>query len=440
MPLTTFGNDGVQPPKAPLRRLHILVITICILVTFLDGFDLQLISFVAPAIARELQIEKEMFGLIFSAGVVGMLIGMIGQGPLSDRFGRKPLVLSSIVIFGIATLGCAAAHTAPAFLILRLLGGIGMGAVVPNIFALAIEIAPTHARSRIVVLLGVGVPIGGLIAGLLSSGLLPVLGWHMLFVIGGVLPLLLIPLVAFSLPESPMFLTDRAERLTGPARKRDLDAVQALVRRGWSRPEMANVPVVRQGVAALFSTDLRRNTLLIWLITAGNMVIYYSLLSWLPLILTAGGTDESKAALSGTMLNFGAVVGSFPLAWAADRFHTSKVLASVLFVGIGVFVAAGLLLDGPLTIFLGICALCGVVAGGGNLVLNSVVGQIYPTTVRATGIGLAGMAGRVGAIAGPSLCGLLLANGLPGGALLASFALPALISAVACMMLRLRNN
>lgn len=435
---TAFEQDGGPPQKAALRQLHMLVVLICVLVTFLDGFDLQLISFVAPAIARELQIEKDVFGLIFSAGVVGMLVGMIAQGPISDRVGRKPLVLASLGIFGVATLACAMAHNATAFLVLRFFGGVGMGAVVPNVFALSVEIAPARARSRIVVLLGVGVPIGGLIAGLLSSWLLPVLGWRMLFVIGGVLPLLLSPVIMFWLPESPMFLTDRAQRKAGAARQQDLDAVDLLIRRGWSRPEAVSTPFDRQGIGALFSADLRRNTLLIWLITAGNMVIYYSLLSWLPLILTAKGTAESSAALSGTMLNFGAVVGSFPLAWAADRFHTSKVLASVLFVGVGIFFASGLLLDGDFKVFLTMCALCGVVAGGGNLVLNAVVGQIYPTALRATGIGLAGVAGRVGAIVGPSICGFLLAGGLSGSGLLALFALPALSSGFGCMMLRLR--
>lgn len=436
MSFTAVLEETQPAVPSRLRMLHVVVVFVCVLVAFLDGFDVQLISFMAPAISRELQIEKDLFGLIFSAGIGGMLVGMVGQGPLSDRFGRKPMALISIALFGICTLACGIAGSTTELLVLRFLGGLGMGAIMPNVFALVIEIAPAHLRSRMVVILGAGVPIGGLIASALSAWLLPHIGWRALFFIGGILPLMLFPVLMMFLPESPLFLRERVKRRTEAGQKKDQEKIDALIKRGWEPVETPGTSVAAQGVSGLFSADLRRNTLLLWLIAAVNMVIFYSLLSWLPMILTSSGTAENLAALSGAMLNLGAVVGSFPLGWLADRLGAAKVLSSVLLAGAGIFLVAGLMLGGPYGIFLMICVLCGVVAGGGNLVLNAFVGQIYPTAVRATGIGFAGVAGRAGAIAGPAICGFLLAAGVREGWLLALFAGPAVIGALACLKLR----
>lgn len=428
--------DDEQRAVPRLRKLHVTVLFVCVLVAFLDGFDVQLISFMAPAISRELHVEKDLFGLIFSAGIAGMLVGMVGQGPLSDRFGRKPMALGCIALFGICTLACGIVGSTTELLALRFLGGLGMGAIMPNVFALVIEIAPAHWRSRMVVILGAGVPIGGLVASAFSAWLLPHIGWRALFIIGGILPLMLFPILLIFLPESPLFLRERAARRTEAGRLKDRENIEALVRRGWGAVETAGPSVAVPGVSGLFTADLRRNTLLLWLIAAINMVIFYSLLSWLPMILVSSGTAENLAALSGAMLNLGAIVGSFPLGWLADRLGAAKTLSSVLLAGACIFFLAGAMLGGSYGVFLAICMLCGGVAGGGNLVLNAFVGQIYPTAVRATGIGFAGVAGRAGAIAGPAICGFLLAAGVREAWLLALFAGPALIGALACLKLR----
>ncbi|WP_337187959.1 MFS transporter [Phenylobacterium sp.] len=435
MPLTLL-HDAAEPAPTPLRPLHLLVVSVCMLVAFLDGFDVQMIAFMAPAIGREWQVEKEVFGLIFSSGIAGMLVGMVGQGPLSDRFGRKPMTLICVATFGLCTLACAAAHSTTELLLLRFVGGVGMGAVLPNVIVLVSEFAPAHLRSRMVVVLGAGVPIGGLVAGAISAWLLPVTGWRPLFVVGGVAPLLMLPVLALWLPESPLFLMDRAKRRVGPGRDSDERRIAALVQRGWRAPPAAEPAVAAQGVAALLGPAFRRSTLLLWLICAANMVLFYSMLSWMPLILTSAGTPESLAALSGAMLNFGVIVGSFPLGWAADRFGMGKVLPVTYVIGAGLFAATGALLGAPFAVVLVLCALLGCVSGGSQLLLNAFAGGLYPTAMRATGIGFAATAGRGGAIAGPALCGFLLAGGLPEGALLALLATPALIAALACAGLR----
>lgn len=436
MPLTLVDDTAEPASPTPLRPLHLLVLSVCMLVAFLDGFDVQMIAFMAPAIGREWQVEKEVFGLIFSSGIAGMLVGMVGQGPWSDRFGRKPMTLICTALFGLCTLGCAAARSTTELLLLRFLGGVGMGAVLPNVIVLVSEFAPVHLRSRMVVVLGAGVPIGGLVAGAISAWLLPVTGWRPLFVVGGVAPLAMLPILGLWLPESPLFLLDRAKRRAGPAREKDDRRIAALVQRGWRLPAAAEPAPVTQGVAALLGPAFRRSTLLLWVICAANMVLFYSMLSWMPLILTSTGTPESLAALSGAMLNFGVIVGSFPLGWAADRFGMGRVLPVTYVIGAGLFAATGALLSAPFAIVLVLCALLGCVSGGSQLLMNAFAGGLYPTAMRATGIGFAATAGRGGAIAGPALCGFLLAGGVPEGALLALLATPALAAALACARLR----
>lgn len=436
MPLTLVYDADPPTARTPLRPLHLLVVTVCMLVAFLDGFDVQMIAFMAPAIGREWQVEAEVFGLIFSSGIAGMLVGMVGQGPLSDRFGRKPITLICVALFGLCTLACAAAHSTTELLVWRFLGGVGMGAVLPNVIVLVSEFAPAHLRSRMVVVLGAGVPIGGLVAGAISAWLLPVTGWRPLFVVGGVAPLLMLPVLALWLPESPLFLLDRAKRRFGAARDRDEGRIATLTQRGWSPPATAEPPVASQGVAALLHPAFRQSTLLLWLICAANMVLFYSMLSWMPLLLTSSGTAESLAALSGAMLNFGVIVGSFPLGWAADRFGMGKVLPLIYVIGAGLFAATGTLLEAPIAVVLILCALLGCVSGGSQLLLNAFAGALYPTAMRATGIGFAATAGRGGAIAGPALCGFLLAAGVGEGALLALLGAPAMTAALACARLR----
>ncbi|WP_374469612.1 MFS transporter [Phenylobacterium sp.] len=437
MTATPLDGPAASAPPARLRTLHVVVLVVCTLVAFLDGFDVQMISFLAPAIAREWQAPKEVFGLIFSSGIAGMLVGMVGQGPFSDRFGRKPMVLFCVATFGLCTLACAFAQSPAQLIVVRFLGGLGMGAVMPNVIVLVAEIAPPQLRSRMVVLLGAGVPVGGLSAGALSAWLLPLVGWREIFIAGGVAPLLLTPVLALWMPESPMFRLERARRRSGDRRLADERRVQALVQRGWVAPEPAAATgTTTPGVKALFDGASRRNTLLIWLIFAANMMLFYSVLSWMPLILTSTGTPEGLAALSGAMLNLGAVAGSLPLAWAADRFGVKRVIPLAFVAGGVLFCATGALLGVSYPALLMLCTVLGAISGGGQLLLNAVVSGLYPTAVRATGFGFAGMAGRAGAIAGPLACGAMLALGVSEAGLLALLAAPALVAALAATRLR----
>ncbi|MCC7248254.1 MAG: MFS transporter [Lysobacter sp.] len=407
------AHAAADIPTARIVRVWLL----CFLIVLSDGFDLLLISYAAPGMAREWDIPKSSLGTILSASAVGMVVGLIAQGYLSERLGRKPVILGSLLLFGACSLVSAGARSADQMIALRLLGGLGMGAVAPNVFTLTAEFAPSHLRARMLIAMNVGVPIGGLGAGAAGALLLAEHGWRVLFAIGGVLPLLLAGVVFFALPESPAFLALREARREAP-------------RSGAAAAGAVDPPPVRGGLAALLSGELRFRTLILWMLCGINLFLLYSIQGWLPLILTASGMPENLASLSGVFMGLGVILASLPLGWSADRFGTARTLKVCFWAAAAAFVLTAHFLQAPLSFLLTGCVLLGVTSGGGQLLVTALGTMSYPTAVRATGVGFVTIAGRVGAISGPALCGVLLGAGLSEKWLLILMSVPAAIGAL----------
>ncbi|MBG6118497.1 AAHS family 4-hydroxybenzoate transporter-like MFS transporter [Sphingobium sp. JAI105] len=402
---------------------------LCFLVALTDGFDNQLVSFAAPGISREWDVSKAALGTVLSASIVGMVFGLLVQGALSDRFGRKPVILYSLVAFGACSFLSVLAQSAVQMTALRFVGGVGMGAVLPNAIALTAEFAPERLRSRMVMAMSVGVPTGGLTAGAISTWLLASHGWRTIFLVGGALPLLLAIAVLLFLPESPVFQILREERQKGERSAAAFRNSASQNTASFGRSDGSAQP--RSGFAALIGSELRSRTLILWLVCAINLLLLYSLLSWMPLILVASGTPVHLASLSGVLLNLGIIVASFPLGWAADRFGTARILMLCFWAAAGAFVVTGYALSAPLPVLLAGCALLGLTSGGGQLLIIALLTSAYPATVRTTGIGFASIAGRTGAMAGPALCGVLLGAGMTEKWLLVLLAGPAIVGALA---------
>jgi AAHS family 4-hydroxybenzoate transporter-like MFS transporter len=405
--------------SSPVGPTHLKVLILCMLVAIFDGFDVQSISFAAPLIGKEWGAPREAFGYIFSAGIVGMLVGLIIQGPCSDRLGRKPMILFALLTFGTLSLFTSAATSLTHLMILRFLTGIGMGAAVPNILALTREYAPAKARSLMIVCMNAGLPAGGLLGGIASSYLLQEHGWRSIFIVGGIGPLALAVAVVCLLPESIPFLAQRAARRPGVGGNKDLGRAMGLLNRlrndnaalrvdaiDWSPPSHA-----KAGIAGVVAEGRGVGTILIWLVFTLNMVTYYFLVSWLPSILTGAGIAPHLAALSSAMTNLGAIIGGLLLGWVSDRSGLVRTLA-INYVLSGIFfVLLSLSLGGKLIIISLVCVVLGFTTGGAQLILNVLAANFYPTAVRSTGIGMAGIAGRIGAIAGPAVGSVLVAAG-----------------------------
>src|ERR1700730_7530502 len=201
--------------QQPVGGFQIRLLLTCAAVLFLDGFDTQAIGYVAPALAREWGLTKGALGPVFSAGLFGLMIGALVFGPLADRIGRKKIIIFSTLAFGLGTLVTAFVQDVNTLLAIRFLTGLGLGGAMPNAIDMTSEFNPRRRRATMVMIMFCGFSVGAALGGLLAAALIPQFGWRSVFVVGGVAPLLLVPILALRLPESVRFLA-----LTGRANER----------------------------------------------------------------------------------------------------------------------------------------------------------------------------------------------------------------------------
>ena len=416
----------------PVGRRQIHLLLMCAAVLFVDGFDTQAIGYVAPELAREWQLGRGALGSVFSAGLFGLLLGSLLFSPVADRLGRKWIVIGSTVAFGLLTLATTLAHDVGTLTMLRFLTGLGLGGAMPNAVALTAEISPHRRRATMVMAMFCGFSLGAAVGGLIAAAMIPALGWRSVFVLGGVAPLLLALYLGRTLPESARFLA-----LTGKA-----DAqVRHIV--GWLFPDAPLPPASRFGVAegpthgvavrALFTDGRTAFTLLLWTVFFMSLVDLYFLSNWLPTVLSDLGASVSAAAIIGSMLQVGGLVGTFALGRVIDRFSFRALAATYLLAAVAV-AAVGLVHRSVPGVTLAIFA-SGFCIVGGQVAANALASAAYPTAARATGVGWALGIGRVGSIVGPLIGGLLLSLHWSTEGLFGVAAIPALGAAAAALVL-----
>ncbi|HTE95666.1 MAG TPA: MFS transporter [Bradyrhizobium sp.] len=416
----------------PVGGFQIRLLLTCAAVLFLDGFDTQAIGYVAPALAREWGLSKGSLGPVFSAGLFGLMIGALVFGPLADRIGRRKIIIFSTLAFGIGTLATSVIDDVDSLLAIRFLTGLGLGGAMPNAVAMTSEFSPRRRRATMVMIMFCGFSVGAALGGFLAAALIPQFGWRSVFVVGGVAPLLLVPILALRLPESVRFLA-----LTGRAHEQVAELLGFIGPRAVFAPatqfvvheaELAGIPVLH-----LFRDGRTLVTLLLWVVFFMSLLDLYFLSNWLPTVLNDLGASVSEAAAIGSMLQVGGVVGTFALGSIIDRF-SFRALALVYFVAVFAVGAIGQLGHSVVFVTMAIFA-AGFCIVGGQIAANALAATFYPTSVRATGVGWALGIGRVGSIVGPLVGGaLLIAKWSPGSVFMAA-AGAALCAAVAAFSL-----
>lgn len=428
------------PEKGPLdtgklSALQIFVIALCALIALLDGFDTQAIGYAAPRIADDWGIAPKSFGPIFSAGLFGLMAGAFILGPVADKIGRKTVIVGATFVFGALALLTAWAADLQQLLLLRFLTGIGLGAVLPNIIALTSEYAPARLRATAVMVMFCGFPLGSTIGGLISSPLMEAYGWRAVFVMGGIAPLVILPLLIFALPESVRFLAVRgaAEDKIGRILKRinpDIsvkDFIAGVQAEKASAPKGLTVP-------QLFAEGRAASTVLLWVTFFMSLLVYYFLVNWLPTLVRESGLPLKLAIYSTAILNLGGVAGALVLARLLDRFSPYIVLGLTYLATAG-FVALVAYGTTSASFLMVAAALAGFGAAGGQIGSNALAAALYPTAIRSTGVGWALGVGRVGAILGPLIAGALLGMNWAPQAIILSAALPALVGAAAVFLM-----
>jgi AAHS family 4-hydroxybenzoate transporter-like MFS transporter len=368
---------------------HLWLVLLTALAIIFDGIDNQLLGIAIPALSADWGVTRAAFAPVVALNSLGMMVGGAAAGFIGDRAGRRTALAGSLALFGIVTMAVAFVNGPSGLSALRFLTGLGLGGALPNAATLAAEYVPVRHRPLAVTMTIVCVPVGGTLAGII---------WRGLFAVGGAAPVVLGVLLARALPESPRFLSNR------PERHRELAA--ALRRMGHQVDPDATFAVnspseSRRSIRTLFGDDMRLDTFALWAAFFSCLLAVYLAFSWLPSILAAAGHGTAAASGSLTVFNLGGVVGAVAGGWVISRVGSKTAM---LFMTAGAVAGAATLglIDirspGRLVELFGILAVTGGLINAVQVTMYALAAHVYPTAVRATGVGVAVAIGRGGAI------------------------------------------
>ena len=404
-------NSLAQEPSAGPPLSNVLRITlVCFAVSMIDGFDTLMLSFVAPLLAKSLQIDHATLGRVFGAGFIGTVLGSLIVGPLADRFGRRPMLLLALAVTGIFTLGCAFATSATMLAALRFIGGLGMGGAIPPVAAITAESGSPQRRSSLVILMFIGFPLGAVVGGAITAALMVRFGWPFVFLMGGTFALLAMIPVLLVIPAQTV---SRAERVAAR-----LDAARGL-----------NV------IGGVFAGGRLPATLALWFGVLSSMILSGFLVSFMPTILNMNGVEPGRAALGSVVLNFGAIGGALVISTLVGK-RGPFVPVAISFLGGAVLTVALGQIIGAGNVALAMLFAVGGFLVGGQLTFPAIASYLFPANARAAGVGWTLAIGRIGSIVGPVVGGILLSQHLSFEAL---FMLAAILAVGAALGIILAN-
>jgi AAHS family 4-hydroxybenzoate transporter-like MFS transporter len=417
----------------PIGAVQYGIVVLCALVMFLDGLDTQAISYMAPMIAKEWGLSREVLGPIFSSALAGLMLGYLLLSPLSDLFGHRRLILFSTVAFGLLILVTLIATNVTELMTLRFLTGIALGATIPSAVAMTTEYMPRRLRATFVLAIYCGFSLGFVAAGGLAASMIPLYGWRSMLWIGALTPLTLAVFVYIFLPESLDFLVRtnaKSQSIWGIVQRLD----RALPNQA-PQHFVTEIEAKRSAVGSLFQSGRTLGTLVLWLVFGLNLAEFYALQSWLPTILTGHGFSPNAVALATSMTTVGGIVAAFAIGPAMDRLGPHRSLAVVYFAGVAFVALMGPAISAAPWVLV-VAAFCaGFCISGGQKSVIALAAIFYPAPIRSTGVGWALGIGRLGGIGGPLLIGLLLSYGLGAASLFYAAALPMLLAGMLVALL-----
>ena len=404
---------------------------LCAAVLLMDGYDLTVISFMAPEFVKEFGFEKSSLGVVFATSLVGVAIGGPLGGWLGDKFGRRFVLIVSCFIFGLATLAMLPSNSIAQFALCRFVVGLGLGGALSASIALTAEYSPKISRNRILALVGTAVPLGAVIPGILTAALVPTQGWQILAIIGGVVPVLLGVLLWWKIPESPKYLALRPER-----HDRLAEVLKRMGQSGeWDRA-LSPTPAKKGSNGSpklLLGDGMAGITPLLWVLFFANSMALYLVFSWLPLVLQSLGMTIEEAGKISAIFASAGFLGGLTIVALVKRLGVALVPA--LFIVAIPFLLLFSAMELPKHLIILVVAVPGLAVGGIPVACTALAGMLYPTEVRASGIGWAISMGRVGAILGPLVGGAVFALNLPPQKTFAFAAAPMALGAVASIIM-----
>jgi MFS transporter, AAHS family, 4-hydroxybenzoate transporter len=426
------SNNGLPYNNSKISALQFTTIAVCFLMNMLDGMDVMVVSYAAPAIGKEWAITPQAMGSVFSAGLLGMTIGTLFIAPLADIFGRRLIILCSALAMGLTVFSTFFAQSVEQLLFFRFISGLGIGSMLASTATLASEYAPIKTKDFWVSFVMSGYPIGAVLSGLAAAQIIPAYGWRAMFQTAGVVTLSTLPLIFVFLSESLDFLL----------KKQPVGALQKAnnILQKMNQPTLTALPkrdiltVEKPSIGALLTPERRTSTLQLWLALFMAFGSLYFLTTWIPKLASSAGLSMELAIYAGTVFNLGAFVGILTQGFLSSRFGLRRtifgflVMTAILMAIFGFFTGSALVLV--------LFGLIGFGIQGGFVGLYAVAARFYPTEIRSTGVGLAMSAGRIGGIVGPFLGGILIGSGLSMTANFMVFAVPTLLAGLATLMIQ----
>jgi AAHS family 4-hydroxybenzoate transporter-like MFS transporter len=357
-------------------RVGFLPLALCAATMFVEGYDAQLMGYVVPGIARDWGIAPVSLTPAIAFGLIGMALGAFFIAPLADTYGRRRLVVYSVIVFAVLTVATAYAQTLPVLIALRFFTGLGLGGAMPNAIAITAEFSPAKWRAWIVAVMFCFYSLGAGFGGLIAAWLIPAYGWGSVLLFCGGMGLLLWPVLVFAMPESYVSEDEHKPKL----------------------------PVGR-----LFEAGRARITIFLWIIFFANLMEIFFLTSWLPLTLMRQGLSDANSAYATSLVQFAGIGGAILMGPLVDIFGPQRVLPLAFLVT--ALSVAGIGLAGSEVTFTMIMAVgIGIGTVGAQNCNNGVAAKFYPMSIRATGVGWALAVGRIGSIVGPVVGGILLST------------------------------
>lgn len=408
---------------APMKAMQYATILVCFLMNMLDGMDVLVISYTAPAIAADWTVSPEALGMVFSAGLAGMTLGALLIAPAADRIGRKSIILLSGLLMGTCIYFTSYAQDTTQLFLYRFFSGLGIGSMLASTTSLTAEYTPERSRDFWVSFVISGYPAGAILSGLIAASVVPGEGWGYMFRLAGMASLAAVPIAYFFLSESIAYYLSVQPRHAMRKVNRILSRIRI--------PQLDTLPVIpadtsKVPVRQLFRTAYRKPTLQLWIALFMAFAALYYLISWIPKLANDAGLSLELAIYAGAVFNGGAFIGILTQGYFSSSFGLKRTIG-LIFIATSILMALfGFFLGSDILLLL--IGLLGFGIQGGFVGLYAVAARMYPAGFRTTGIGWAMGAGRIGGIVGPAAGGLLIGLGFGIAASFLFFAIPTLIA------------
>ncbi|QTW19899.1 MFS transporter [Comamonas kerstersii] len=417
----------------PFSRFQWVIFALCFTIVLLDGFDTAAIGYIAPSLISEWGISKPALAPVLSAALFGLAAGAVASGPLADRFGRKAVLLASVLVMGLACLVSGWSHSIEELTIWRFVTGVGLGAAMPNAVTLMSEYCPDARRSMLTNAMFCGFPLGSALGGFLAAWMIPNFGWRSVLILGGIAPLVLLVLLVLLLPESVRYMlakgydVQRIRAVMQSITGKSLQSVQRFV-----MTEHKQVEQGQSGLAVVLSKRYALGSVMLWIAYFMGLVIFYALMNWMPVLFKEGGLDPKTATLVAALFPLGGV-GAIFCGWLMDRFNATAVIAggyaltavSIWWIGQSAGNLGGLV---------AVVFIAGTIMNTAQSSMPALAAGFYPTSGRATGVAWMLGIGRFGGIAGSFLVAELAARDLSFSEIFTVVAMAGVVAMVALLV------